>query len=132
MQLTVNPCTLVTKAEAEGVIGASVSQGLGGNGHICTSTANGNGGVLAVNEEVPAFCNLLFSALEKDFFGGAQVRIDLGQGGMQVKGGGNVQLVVAGGCLTIDATKGGTKVDDATVLALAKTAMERVVAAGTG
>ena len=122
VQLTVNPCTLVTKAEAERVIGASVSQGLGANGRICTYVANGNGGVVSVQETTPDFC--------KNFFGGAQVRADVGQGGMQVKGGGNVQFVVGGGCLEINAKKGGTSVDDATVLAMAKTATGRATAVG--
>ena len=125
VQLTMDPCTLVTKAEAERVIGASVSQGLGANGHVCTYTANGNGGIVSVQTVAPAFCKLLFMALDKNFFGGAQVRADVGQGGMQVKGGGNVQFVVGGGCLEINARKGGTSVDDATVLAMAKTATGR-------
>jgi hypothetical protein len=128
VQLTADPCTLVTLAEAKGVIGASVSQGLGADGRICTYTANGNGGIVAVDEVTPDFCKLLFTALEKNFFAGDQVRVDVGQGGMQVRGGGNVQFVVAGGCLTISASKGGTKVDDATVLAMAKTASGRVAA----
>jgi hypothetical protein len=130
VQLTADPCTLATKAEAEGVIGASVSQGAGANGRICTYTATGNGGIVSVEEVVPEFCKLLFLALDQNLFGGAQVRVDVGQGGMQVKGNGNVQVVVAGGCLTIQASKGDTKVDDATVLGLAKTATQRVEAAG--
>ena len=126
VQLTVNPCTLVTKAEAEHVIGASVIQGLGANGHVCTYTANGNGGIVSVQETTPDFCKILFTVLKQNMFGGAQVRADVGQGGMQVKGGGNVQFVVAGGCLEINATKGDKKVDDAIVLAMAKTATGRV------
>ena len=130
VQLTVNPCTLVTKAEAERVIGASVTQGLGAKGRICTYVANGNGGIVSVQATTPDFCKLLFTVLKQDFFGGAQVRADVGQGGMQVKGAGNVQFVVGGGCLEIDAKKGGTSVDDATVLAMAKTATGRVAATG--
>lgn len=126
VQLTADPCSLVTQAEAEDVIGTSVSPGR--NGHICTYTANGNGGIVSVEEVAPDFCKLLFTALDQDRFGGDQVRIDVGQGGMQVKGGGNVQVVVAGGCLEIHASKDGKKVDDATTLGLAKTAVERVTA----
>lgn len=126
VQLTTDPCALVTKAEAEQVLGTSVSQGGSTDGHICTYTANGNGGTVAVNEQAPEFCKLLFLALNKNIFGGTQVRIDAGDGGMQVTGGGNVQVVVNGGCLEVEASKGDTKVDDATMLALAKTAIERV------
>jgi hypothetical protein len=99
-------------------------------GRICTYTANGNGGIVSVHATTPDFCKLLFAVLKQDFFGGPQVRADVGQGGMQVKGGGNVQFVVAGGCLEINAKKGGTSVDDATVLAMAKTATGRVAAVG--
>ena len=132
LQLDVDPCTLVTKAEAEEVLGAAVAQGSGDDGHICTYTANGSGGTVTVNEQAPDFCKLLFLALEKDIFGGVQVRIDAGDGGMQVTGGGNVQVVVDGGCLEVEGSKGDGKVDDATILALTKVAIERVRGAATG
>ena len=130
VQLTADPCALVTKPEAEGVIGATVSQGAGGGGRICTYTATGNGGIVSVEEVVPEFCKLLFTALDKNTFAGDQLRVDVGQGGMQVKNGGNVQAVVAGGCLDVKGSKGGTKVDDATMLALARTAAQRVLTPG--
>ncbi len=125
VQLTVDPCTLVTAAEAQKVIGVPVTQGR--NGKVCTYVANGNGGHIAVETQVPAFCKLLFLALEKDFFGGAQVRVnDVGDGGMLVKGNGNVQFVSHGGCVAIDAAVGDSHPADATMLGLGRTAANRV------
>ncbi len=61
-------------------------------------------------------------------FGGAQVRIDgIASGGMLVKDNGNVQLVVDGGCVEVDGRLTyDKKVDDETMLSLAKTAAGRV------
>ena len=75
-----------------------------------------------------AFCKLLFLALRKDLFGGSQVRVkDVGQGGMLVKGEGNVQFVVKGGCVDITShLKGLLSVSDTSMLKLAHAAASRV------
>lgn len=130
VQLTSDPCTLVTGTEAAAVIGAvNDTPGVGTDEHTCVYvSAKHTGGQVAVTEQPPDICKLLFLALDKDIFGGAQVRIDdIASGGMLVKGHGNVQLVVHRGCvevagrLTYD-----EKVDDDTMLGLAKTAAGRV------
>jgi hypothetical protein len=125
VQLTVDPCTLVTQEEAQTTLGHPATEGL--NGTVCTYTANGNGGHIAVETVAPDFCKLLFLALKNNLFGGAQVRVDdVGDGGMLVKGNGNVQFVVHGGCVSVDATVGDTHPPDDTVLSLARTAAGRV------
>lgn len=76
--------------------------------------------------DLPDYCKFLFLALDQGLFGGDQVRVDdIGQGGMLVKGNGNVQFVVNGGCVTIASGPGLEPFDDPTMLELAKTAAER-------
>jgi hypothetical protein len=129
-QLGADPCTLVTSSEAAAVVGAvNETPGLGTDKHTCVYvSAEHTGGQIAVTEQSPDFCKLLFLALDQDMFGGAQVRIDdIASGGMLVKGNGNVQVVVNGGCLEVDGRMTyDKKVDDDTMLRLAKTAAGRV------
>ncbi|MGB9378795.1 MAG: DUF3558 family protein [Mycobacteriales bacterium] len=126
VQLNVDPCTLVTAAEAREVMGLALTQGR--NGIVCTYVANGAGGTLAVTTQEPTFCKLLFLALDKNFFGGKQVRVnDLGDGGMLVKGNGHVEFVSHGGCVSISAQKGMDHPTDETMLRLGRTAATRVV-----
>lgn len=129
VQLTVDPCTLVTKAEAEALIGpVGDADGDTFDPPKCIYVSSeGTGGQLAVSLTVPDFCKLLFLALDQDMFGDVQVRVDdVGDGGMLVKGNGNVQFVVGGGCIEVDGTVDfDTKIDDDTMLQLAKTAAER-------
>lgn len=130
VQLTVDPCALVTKAEAEALIGpVSDTPGVGSDDLTCVYVSSEHtGGQVAVNLQSPDFCKLLFLALDEDFFGGQQVRVDdVGDGGMQVIGNGNVQFVAKGGCVEV---QGGvdyeTKLDDGTILRVAKIAAGRV------
>jgi hypothetical protein len=129
VMLTVDPCTLVTKTEAEALIGpVGDANGATFDPPKCIYVSPaGTGGQLAVSLTEPDFCKLLFLALDQDMFGGVQVRVDdVGDGGMLVKGGGNVQFVVGGGCIEVDGTVDfDTKIDDDTMLRLAKTAAER-------
>lgn len=125
VQLETDPCTLVTQQEAEEVIGAPVA--MGKNGHVCTYTANGNGGHIAVEDLAPAFCTLLVEALQQDLFGGDQVRVDdVGDGAMLVKGNGDVQFTVEGGCIDVSGSLGDGSVSDEIMLDLARTAGGRV------
>ncbi len=130
VQLTADPCTLITRDEAESVVGAvNDTPGVGTDGRTCVYvSAQHTGGQVAVTEQSPDLCKLLFLALDKDMFGGAQVRInDIASGGMLVKGNGNVQVVVDRGCLEVAGTMTyDKKVDDDTMLGLAKTAVGRV------
>jgi hypothetical protein len=130
VQLKADPCTLVTRTEAEAVIGAvNDTPGVGTDNRTCVYVSfKHTGGQIAVTEQSPDLCKLLFLALDKDIFGGAQVRIDdIASGGMLVKGNGNVQLVVDNGCVEVDGRLTyEKKVDDETMLSLAKTAAGRV------
>jgi hypothetical protein len=130
VQLTADPCTLVTRSEAEAVVGAvSDTAGVGTDKRTCVYVSSEHtGGQVAVTEQSPDLCKLLFLALDKDMFGGAQVRIDdIASGGMLVKGNGNVQVVVNHGCLEVAGTMTyDKKVDDDTMLGLARTAAGRV------
>jgi hypothetical protein len=130
VQLTADPCALVTSAEAAAVIGAvNDTPGVGTDKHTCVYVSSEHtGGQFAVTEQPPDLCKLLFLALDKNIFGGAQVRIDdIASGGMLVKGNGNVQLVVHGGCVEVAGRMSyDKKVDDDTMLGFAKTAAGRV------
>lgn len=130
VQLTVDPCTLVTAAEVEALIGpVNPTPGVGSDELTCVRVSSKNtGGQLAVTLQSPDLCKLLFLALDEDFFGGKQVRVDdVGSGGMQVQGNGNVQFVVKGGCVEVSGTVTyDQKIDDATILQIAKTAVGRV------
>lgn len=130
IQLELDPCALVTKTEAEALIGPVGDA----NGDTFTPpkcvyvSSKGTGGQLVVSLTEPDFCALLFLALDKNIFGGVQKRLDdIGDGGMLVKGNGNVQFVVNGGCIEVaGAVDRETKVDDQTMLRVAKSAAERV------
>ena len=129
-----DPCALVTEAEAAKAVGAPLKQDTAttDGSHVCRYFGDGiPQGRLKV-DTAPAFCALLYLALEKNMFGhgsgrGVQLRIDdIGDGGMLVQGNGNVQIAVGGGCLTIDASTGEVPVADATMLSLARTAVGRL------
>lgn len=128
-QLAVDPCTLVTKAEAETLLGPvnDTDSGTYDPPKCIYVSSENTGGQLAVSLTEPDFCKLLFLALDLDMFSDVQERIDdIGAGGMLVKGNGNVQFVVAGGCIEVAGNVDhDTPIDDVTILRLAKTAAER-------
>jgi hypothetical protein len=129
VQLTVDPCTLVTQDEAEKVMGFALAKGdTGINGTaVCTYVGNGAAGLISVSLEPPSLCKLLHLALDQNIFGGKQVRVDdIGDGGMQVVGNGNVQFTSHGGCIEVAGHTASGNLDDATVLAMARTAAGRV------
>ncbi len=129
VQLTVDPCTLVTKTEAEALIGPvnDTDSGTYDPPKCIYVSSESTGGQLAVSLTEPDFCKLLFLALDQDMFGDVQVRVDdVGDGGMLVKGNGNVQFVVGGGCVEVAGNVDpDTKIDDQTIVRLGKTAAER-------
>ncbi len=125
--LAVDPCALVTQAEAEQAVGGPVKHlaSTVRGSTVCNYFGDGISGNLSVDTG-PLFCKLLYLALKNNIFGGVQQRIDdIGDGGMLVKGGGNVQIAVAGGCFTIDGRSGSGDLPDATMLSLARTAAQR-------
>ncbi len=126
--LAVGPCTLVKQAEAAQAIGGPVKhlESTVRGASVCNYFGDGASGSLSV-DTAPITCKVLYLALEKNIFGGPQQRIDdIGDGGMLVKGGGDVQIAVAGGCFTIDGQSGSGDLPDATMLSLARTAVDRV------
>ncbi|MGI8682412.1 MAG: hypothetical protein ACR2JO_09880 [Mycobacteriales bacterium] len=126
--LAVDPCTLVTQAEAAQAVGGPVKhlESTVRGASVCNYFGDGTPGNLSVDTS-PLFCKLLYLALKNNIFGGVQQRIDdIGDGGMLVKGGGNVQITVAGGCFTIDGRSGSTDMPDVTMLSLARIAAQRV------
>jgi len=127
LQLTMNPCILVTQAEAEKAVGATVTQGVGSDGTVCTYDAKGDSGLVTVVLQAPMWCKLLFLALKENLFGNTQVRRDdVGDGGMQVVGNGNVQFTSHGGCVEVEGSTATGKLPDAVVLQMAKNAAGRV------
>ncbi len=131
VQLTVDPCNLVTRDEAAKVLGVPVSPvkvDVGGGG--CNYVGVGSPSHLMASTPSAASCRLLYLALDKNIFGGVQQRVDdIGDGGMLVTGEGNVQIAVHHGCIEIDAANGAngdTALPDATMLNLARTAVARV------
>jgi|GEM_PF-1464640 len=127
VQLTVDPCTLVTKTEAETLIGPANDSGTYDPPKCIYTSSENTGGQLAVSLTEPEFCKLLFLALDQNMFSDVQVRVDVGDGGMLVKGLGNVQFAVDGGCVEVSGNVDlDTKIDDETIVRLANTAAERV------
>ena len=60
-------------------------------------------------------------------FGGKQVRVDgIGNGGMLVKGNGNVQFTTHGGCIGVSARSAAGSLPDDVMLSLAKLVETRV------
>lgn len=129
VQLTMDPCTLVTKAEAEALIGPvnDADGGIYDPPKCIYVSSESSGGQLVISLTEPDFCKLLFLALEQDQFGGAQVRVDdLGDGGMLVEDTGNAQFAVGGGCVEVDGNVDhDTNIDDDAILRLAQVAAER-------
>lgn len=129
-----DPCALVTQAEAAQAVGGpvQVDTATTDGARVCRYFGKGVPQARLKVDRAPAFCKLLYLALEKNIFGhgsgrGVQLRInDIGNGGMLVQGNGNVQITVAGGCFTIDAAAGEVPVADGTMLSLARTAVTRV------
>jgi hypothetical protein len=129
VQLRVDPCALVTKAEAEAIIGPANDSGHYEPPKCIYTSSQNTGGQIAVSLTEPQFCKFLVDALDTNTFGGVQVRRDdVGDGGVLVTGLGNVQFTAGGGCAEVAGTVNfSTKIDDDTIVRLAKTAAERVV-----
>jgi len=128
VQLTADPCTLITTAEAQDALGISVEQmsASPGGGKTC-NYFGGADGHLAVTEPPPDFCAPLFLALRLNDFSSTQKHIsDIGDGGLLNTNGGNVQVRVNGGCLTIDAVGPNGPLDDGAMMALIRTAVSRL------
>jgi len=102
VQLTVDPCTLVTRAEAEKAMGASLKVGGGTGAKLCTYEEPG--GVFSVQLLEPLFCKMLISELDNPgVLAGDQIGVaDVADGGVQTKGGGSVQFLSHGGCVELN------------------------------
>ena len=128
IQLTADPCTLITTEEAQAALGISVEQmsASPGGGKTC-NYFGGADGHLTVTEPPPDFCAPLFLTLKLNDFSSTQPHItDIGDGGLLNTNGGNVQVRVNGGCLTIDAVGPNGPLDDEAMTALIRTAVSRL------
>ncbi len=131
VQLTLDPCTLITQDEAAAVVGIKVDplkMDDGGN-RACNYLGVGapSQAHLLVSVSSVAACKLLFAQIDRNLFGGDQTRVDgIGDGGMLVTGGGTVWIAVHHGCFELDGATADTPLPDATMLDLARTATGRV------
>jgi len=127
VQLAVDPCALVTQPEAETAVGAKLRKGLNTDHTVCTYGGAGDSGRVAVVLQSPDFCKLLILALDENLFGSVQVRRDdVGDGGMQVLGHGNVQFLSHDGCVEVEGSTATGHIADPTILEMAKVAASRV------
>ena len=130
VELKIPACSLYSKTEAEKLIGVAVVQlepGINGASQCTYNAVKAGQGQVNVSVVPPSGCKLLILALDGNLFGGKQVRVDdIGDGGMLVKGNGNVQFTTNGGCVGVSARNAAGNLPDDTVLALAKLVESRV------
>lgn len=129
VQLSFDPCTLITQTEAKTALGVDVNplSTDNGGGGACNYLGVGSPSHLLASLPSSADCNLLFLQIDSNLFGDVQKRIDgIGDGGMLVTGEGNLQIAVHHGCFEIDAATADGPLPDATMLDLARTAVARV------
>ena len=130
VQLKMPACSLYSKSEAEKLVGVpmvKLEPGINGD-TLCTYNAVKAGqGQVNISVQPAARCQLLILALNENLFAGKQVRVDdIGDGGMLVKGNGNVQFTTHGGCIGVGARNATGSLPDATMLILAKLVENRV------
>ena len=130
VDLKIPACDLYSKAEAEKLIGVAVVQlepGINGATQCTYNAVKVGQGQVNISVVPASGCKLLILALDGNFFGGKQVRVDdIGDGGMLVKGNGNVQFTSHGGCAAVSARNAAGNLPDDTVLALAKLVESRI------
>lgn len=129
IQLSFDPCTLITEAEAKATLDVDVTKLStdNGGGGACDYVGVGSPSHLLASLPSSADCNLLFLQIDNGLFGDVQKKIDgIGDGGMLVAGQGNLQIAVHRGCFEIDAATADGPLPDAKMLDLARTAVSRV------
>lgn len=130
VELKIPACSLYSKTEAEKLIGVAVVQlepGINGASQCTYNAVKAGQGQVNISVVPPSGCKLLILALDANLFGGKQVRVDdIGDGGMLVKGNGNVQFTTHGGCVAVSSRNPTGSLPDDTVLALAKLVESRV------
>jgi hypothetical protein len=129
IQLSFDPCTLVTPDEATQALGIDVNplKTDNGGGGACNYLGVGSPSHLLASLPSVADCKLLFLQIDNNLFGDVQHRIDgIGDGGMLVAGEGNLQIAVHQGCIELDGATADGPLPDTTMLDLARTAVARV------
>jgi hypothetical protein len=129
VQLTFDPCTLITQDEAKAALGIDVSplSTDNGGGGTCNYLGVGSPSHLLASLPSVADCKLLYLQIDRNLFNDVQTRIDgVGDGGMLVVGEGNLQIAVHHGCFELDGATADGPLPDATMLGLARTAVARV------
>jgi hypothetical protein len=127
-QPNVDPCSLLTVAEIEAVVGPGVEQGGFGKDlpGRCTYSVGGDvgAGVVAISLEDPLVCAALQRAVDSGSAGQA-VPIDVGEGGF-VETYGTVEFLVGGGgCVSISGSTDGQSLSQEALISLATTAAPR-------
>ena len=127
-QPNVDPCSLLTVAEIEAVVGPGVEQGGFGQDlpGRCTYSVGGDvgAGVVAISLEDPLVCAALQRAVDSGSAGQA-VKIDVGEGGF-VETYGTVEFLTGGGrCVSISGSTHGDSLSQDALISLATTAAPR-------
>ena len=130
IQLTADPCSLLTADEIEGAIGPGAE--LGGFGKDlpgrCTHSVHGDvgAGVVAVVLEDPLNCAALLRALGSSSLEGTNaVRVDVGDGGVYVQDA-DVQFSIGGGCVSVGGSTRGVNLGQDKLVALATAVATRI------
>jgi Protein of unknown function (DUF3558) len=129
-QLTVDPCTLVTKDEAAAALGGSVtaSSASPGGSPVCQYMAQPTPGTytsLAVSDLGPATCDLMLIAVDKNLVSsGETILRDVGNVALIVNPG-VIEVLVGSGCIEIDSSA-SAPLSDSVIIELAKKAVSRV------
>lgn len=127
VQLTVDPCTLVTQSEASAALGVQATGSKGSTGFSCNYT-NASAHLSAI-DQTPEECGLTVLQIQNITPGKSQKPVDIGDGGIQYLGAGKVQFVKSGGCISIEGARGtlgsGLIIPDDDILGVARTAAGR-------
>jgi hypothetical protein len=132
IQLTVDPCSLLTVAEIEAALGQTVEPGGFGDElpGFCTHSIGGDvgAGVVQVSIEDPLSCNALLRGLSADSSSDSPdvARVDVGDGGIFITNS-MVRFTIGGGCVDVNGSKAGINLGQAVLVGLATLAASRVV-----
>ncbi|MEY2446072.1 MAG: hypothetical protein QOE00_2652 [Ilumatobacteraceae bacterium] len=130
VQLTGDPCALLTVPEIEVALGSGVEQGGFGQdlpGRCTYSVAGDVGaGVVQIILEDPLECNAVLKALASNSLAGSNaVRVEIGDGGLYAKDS-DVVFTTGGGCVGVGGSKAGVNLGQEMLVSLATKVAERV------
>lgn len=129
-QLTVDPCTLVTKDEAVAALGlpVTVTSAAPAGAATClymAETASGTFLSLVAKDLFPPDCDLMLIAVDKNLVSPGQTILhDVGDAALIVSPG-VIEVLVGRGCILIDSS-GSAPLSDSVMIGLAKRAVSRI------